>query len=63
MSAMLVSPRLFQINAIVPDVEDGNQPLVVRTNGAISPPGVWCRSNTEGNSLSTSRTVVTPDAR
>jgi uncharacterized protein (TIGR03437 family) len=40
-SAKLVSPGLFQINAIVPDVRDGNQPLVIRTNGAISPPGVF----------------------
>jgi uncharacterized protein (TIGR03437 family) len=40
MSATLVSPGLFQISAIVPDVEDGSQPLVVRTNGAISPSGV-----------------------
>jgi uncharacterized protein (TIGR03437 family) len=40
MSATLVSPGLFQISAIVPDVEDGSQPLVVRTNGALSPSGV-----------------------
>jgi N-acyl-D-amino-acid deacylase len=40
MSATLISPGLFQINAIVPDVEVGNQPLVVCTNGAVSPPGV-----------------------
>jgi hypothetical protein len=47
MSAALVSPGLFQINAIVPDVEDGNQPLVIRTNGAISP----CESSAFGLAL------------
>ena len=39
-SAKLVSPGLFQINAIVPDVDGGNQPLAPRADGVISPPGV-----------------------
>ena len=39
-SATLVSPGLFQINVIVPDVEAGNQALVLRINGASSPLGV-----------------------
>jgi uncharacterized protein (TIGR03437 family) len=39
-SVKLVSPGLFHINVVVPKVEDGNQPLALRVNGAVSPPGV-----------------------
>jgi N-acyl-D-amino-acid deacylase len=39
-SATLISPGLFQINAVVPDVAEGNQALVIRVNGAVSPRGV-----------------------
>jgi N-acyl-D-amino-acid deacylase len=39
-SSALISPGLFQINAIVPNVEVGIQPLVLRIGGATSPPAV-----------------------
>lgn len=38
--AGLVSPGLFQINAVVPDIADGDQPLTLRVAGAASPAGV-----------------------
>lgn len=38
--AGIVSPGLFQINAIVPDLPDGDQPLLLKINGAQSPAGV-----------------------
>ena len=38
--AGLVSAGLFQINAVVPDVDTGNQPLVISTGSVKSPAGV-----------------------
>ena len=37
--AGLISPGLFQINATVPNVSDGNQPVVIQVNGAKSASG------------------------
>jgi uncharacterized protein (TIGR03437 family) len=39
-SASLVSPGLFQINAVVPKVQAGNQSLVIIANSIASPAGV-----------------------
>jgi len=39
-SATLISPGLFQINIVVPDIENGNHELSLRTGGAVSSPGV-----------------------
>jgi uncharacterized protein (TIGR03437 family) len=38
--AGLISAGLFQINATVPAVADGDQPLLIKTNGVQSPAGV-----------------------
>ncbi len=38
--AGLISPGLFQINAVIPAVGDGNQDVVLTINGARSPSGV-----------------------
>ena len=37
--AGLISPGLFQINATVPNVSDGSQPVVIQVNGAKSASG------------------------
>ena len=38
--AGLISPGLFQINAVVPAVSDGYQPVAIQLNGTQSPAGV-----------------------
>ncbi|MBS1859792.1 MAG: serine hydrolase, partial [Acidobacteria bacterium] len=39
--AGVISPGLFQVNVVVPNVGSGDQPLVITVNGASSPPGVF----------------------
>ena len=38
--AGVISPGLFQINVTVPDVSDGDQPMIIQINGAQSPSDV-----------------------
>jgi N-acyl-D-amino-acid deacylase len=38
--ADVVSPGLFQINVTVPNVPDGDQPMIIQIDGAQSPPAV-----------------------